>query len=84
LIDVLHKLSLNPHNALMEDHLQQLLKTTHHSVNDAHQLRQLVQRYVTLTGELPMQAKQYADAKALRTQLKQSLAQTPLCYGEID
>jgi len=67
----------------LERTLEDIVSSTHHSSNDTHQLRRLLQQHVALKGDTPNIEKLVTlhNSAAIRKYLKQSLANLPLTYS---
>lgn len=84
MLDVLYKHATSKQgdqNAAIEHCIRQTLQCVHHSVNDEHQLRTLLQRYMALANRLPTIDAQAASARHIRHELQSELARQPFTYG---
>ncbi|MFK7993173.1 MAG: hypothetical protein AB8B87_03485 [Granulosicoccus sp.] len=84
LLETLQDLDITPDHgkdALTDALIAETSTRTHHSVNDEQLLRQLVQRYLVLTGNLPTIDKQAVSAKDVRLALQKALDEQPFVYG---
>ncbi|MGQ7845550.1 5'-methylthioadenosine/S-adenosylhomocysteine nucleosidase family protein [Granulosicoccus sp. 3-233] len=79
-----HRASLQPGAAdsTLEQCHQDITAVVRHSVNDAHQLRRLLQQYQSLTGQTPDTAmlQQLSTARGIRNQLQDAVTAAPLHY----
>jgi len=67
---------------MAEELINNTIAEVRHSVNDTQLLRQLVQRHIALTAELPPIDKTQGTAKSIRQALNATLAAQPFVYGE--
>lgn len=83
LLDVFaeHITKLDPTQCVStEQWISQTLEQVHHSVNDEHQLRQLVRQLMSLGEKIPQLPKQCHSAKTLRLALQEQVSKAELNY----
>lgn len=85
MLDIVYEQGLtmgNQHADTVAEFITQTIQGTHHSVNDEQLLGQLVQRHITLTGQLPVIDSQINTAKSMRQTLQNTLDALPFIYGD--